>query len=549
MFTLLVVGVIFLNSIPVYGMVSRRLGSLFVTVNTFFQSIQHQIKMSSTFFKDSVHYRYGMHCQTIYKDRVAKVRTDTQLCAGEKAFIEKRKPKVKQALENLLGRKIEDDHVPTVAFVFSGGGYRSMIYTMGALCGAQDAGLLDTAMYTSGLSGSCWALGSWMSSDTSLKEHTESLITKMGWGINKITVAQATLIGKMLMLKYAYGQPISLVDMYGGLLANTLFAHYGDTRHFVYLSDQMQKINDGSRPFPLYSLVICDYHGTYYWAECTPCEFSCTGLEFSIPIWAMGRKFFNGVSFDFAPEQSLSTLFGVFGSAFTATFNRIYRDVKNKFMTGLTRKTMDALLSKFGGKRLIHGATLYNMIFGMDNRSICKQKNLYACDAGIDFNLGYPAVSGQHLKRKADVIVFVDASTTLVNSPDLKRIERYAQKYNLPFPKIDYTDINKKSVSVFKDEQNKTAPVVIYLPRIKDEKKWNAFKNDSHFLDHKEYLDEFDPEKCVWNNFGKTAKFMYTKNQAKTWYLLADFNMKASKPEILEAINWAIDNKLSLSRA
>ena len=46
--------------------------------------------------------------------------------------------------------------MPSVAVLGSGGGFRAMVSLSGVFCALKDMGVLDCAMYTSGLSGSAW---------------------------------------------------------------------------------------------------------------------------------------------------------------------------------------------------------------------------------------------------------------------------------------------------------------------------------------------------------------------------------------------------------
>lgn len=46
--------------------------------------------------------------------------------------------------------------MPSIAVLGSGGGFRAMVSLSGVFCALKDMGVLDCAMYTSGLSGSAW---------------------------------------------------------------------------------------------------------------------------------------------------------------------------------------------------------------------------------------------------------------------------------------------------------------------------------------------------------------------------------------------------------
>ena len=95
-----------------------------------------------------------------HHDKRAKVSTGPELFKGERLFEKNRIPKVRRALHTHFGIP-QDKHMPRIAFAGSGGGYRAMLSTLGFLIGAQKIGLLDSALYTSALSGSTWIAGPW----------------------------------------------------------------------------------------------------------------------------------------------------------------------------------------------------------------------------------------------------------------------------------------------------------------------------------------------------------------------------------------------------
>jgi len=87
-----------------------------------------------------------------------------QLCIEEKSYIARREQKVKDGLLAFTGQasrsqEVGADVLPRLSFAFSGGGYRTMISSLGFMLGAQEIGLLDATSYVAGLSGSTWMMG------------------------------------------------------------------------------------------------------------------------------------------------------------------------------------------------------------------------------------------------------------------------------------------------------------------------------------------------------------------------------------------------------
>ena len=132
------------------------------------------VRSATTYIADSVKALISSQQKAIinnpYKDSAAVVRVGNELHAEEQAYLVKRKPKVKVALEKMLGRSLEDLYVPTIAIVGSGGGYRAMLGTIGSLLAAEKIGLLDATTYITALSGATWAVAPWISTGKSLSE-------------------------------------------------------------------------------------------------------------------------------------------------------------------------------------------------------------------------------------------------------------------------------------------------------------------------------------------------------------------------------------------
>lgn len=480
----------------------------------------------------------------MYED--AEVRLGNDLSEQERAFLAERAPKVKQGLESLLGRSLENSYIPRIAVIASGGGYRAMLGTTGFLSGAHEKGLLNTLTYISALSGSTWAVACWISTGLLMPEFKKYLIEVVAQnkGLASLSSLRAKWIAHNLVTKYAFDLPISLVDFYGGLLANALFSFFGDKRQQIYLSDQAEKIKEGDYPLPIYTAISADRHIRSEWYEFTPYEIGGTWLGMYIPAWAYGRLFANGKSIAYCPEQSFGFHLGTFGSAFAATFREMYEALVHIIPTKLS-SVLQYILKVVGQERLSR-AKIFNFSYGIEQSPVKELPVLGLVDAGIAFNLPYPPVSEERLERKADILIFFDSSANVKNAAELKKVEQYARSKNFKFPKIDYTDIDKRAISIFKDEADFTVPVVIYMPRIKDENAWQEYKqsalNDDEYI---KMLDDFSPKVCVKAGFCNTFNFRYSSEQANKVMLLTEFNMKYSMPKIIDAINWVIDNRQS----
>jgi phospholipase A2 len=476
-----------------------------------------------------------------HKKISAVVRQGNQLCEDEYLYRCARKINVKHTLEKLFDMSISDDVVPTVAVVASGGGFRAMLATIGFLSGLEQLGLLDAVTYISSLSGSTWAVGSWVASGLPITSFKTELIPHLASGLLHVTFPEVSLLIDAILTKWCFDQPITSVDFYGTLVGNKLLKDFDKKRHLVYLSEQAGLLKEGKWPLPIYTAIHVRSHLTPEWCEFTPYEIGGAWLGHYVPSWAYGRRFDKGESLDYAPEQSLSNHFGVFGSAFSMTFAQMYEIIKDKISTDAIKKVLERILEDIGNQRLTVPC-FYNFTFGMDSSPIQNYQHIKLVDASFDFNLPYPPVSGERPERKPDILIFLDASTTIAGVPALKKAASYAKKHHLAFPLINDPDISKKAITVLKNEDDRNCPVIIYMPWIKDIELWNNKKDEMQFDSFRCYLDYFDPKECI-QSFCITPNFVYNQHQAEQVCALAEFNMKASGDTLFEIIKAYIKEK------
>ena len=111
----------------------------------------------------------------------------------------------------------------------------------------------------------------------------------------------------------------------------------------------------------------------------------------------------------------------------------------------------------------------------------------------------------------------------------------------MPFPVINNDELDKKTISIFKDENNKAAPIVIYMPRISDKELWEANKSKPEFAHYN--LSDFDLDFETNNGYCKTQEFQYTPEHSALVMNQTEFNMHINKDTIIQEINWCIDRK------
>jgi hypothetical protein len=482
-----------------------------------------------------------------YKNNVANVRVGNELNSHEREYLAKRRPKVKKAFEKMLGRSLDGKYVPTIAIVGSGGGYRAMLGCVGAFAAAEKLGIMDATTYIAALSGATWALAPWISTGMSLEKFKKYIQNAIEKNIHVASVSEAKNIIDMLSVKLTFDEPVTMVDMYGGLLANRLLSEYGTDAQRVYLSQQVERIKNADVPYPIYTAIDAREAVSRepHWFEYTPHEVGSPYFGVYVPTWAYGRLFDNGQSIDFAPEQSLGYFMGTWGSAFGVHLGRVWEEIVEKVPGTLIKAAIEKkLIDPLTGKRVdASWAEIYNFMYGMPGKELASRETIKFVDAGVDFNLPYPPVSGERPERKADIMIFLDFSEgSLLYS--MKKTEAYAKRKGLKFPKIDYTNLETKAMSIFMDKSDPEVPVVIYFPRVSEAGLWEKNKSKSEFNKYSS-LEGFDFTNCTNTMMGlcSTPRFQYSSQNADKLIDQMEFNMMVHKDEIIKAINWVVDHR------
>lgn len=482
-----------------------------------------------------------------YKETPVQVRVSTALNPDEIAYRNQRFPKVQKALEKLLDRSLAGKKIPEIAVVLSGGGYRSMLYCSGFLTAAEEEGLFDAFMYQVSLSGSTWGVA-YLTQEflkgKSVKTASDNLPDKITKHLADTTSQEMQDITNALLVKAAFQEPITTIDLFGLLLGNRLFNHYGQKRHQVYLSDQKDAIARGNWPFPIYTCVPAETTRlerlTY---EFTPVEiWAPWGM--SVPPYAFGNKFTNGVRQKdgslFAPEQPMGILLGTFGSAYAFTLKRAYVDIEKKLGTIL--QPIVSQLPKEVGEARVASADFLNFTAGISGSPIKNNRIMKMADGGLGIsNLPIQPVSGDYNRRKPDMYIFVDVSETTNDASEMRKVTDYMRAQGHKFPDITtFKGIDRKSINVF-ESNDPTVPTVIYMPRYKELTVWEEHKNKPTFRRYKSFLEDFDIDRCVKQEGCASFDLQYTRETALKVQKLGEFNVHAS----IDTIKQAINNKIN----
>ena len=477
------------------------------------------------FVENSVDYVVEKAAKLISKDahvnEIASVRQGTDIPADEKNYIMNRDIVSKKNLEKFLGMRLTKNQVPKISFCFSGGGYRAMLGSFGALSGAKDIGLLDSVSYMSGLSGSTLTLFSWLTSNRSLEEYGKILSKNVRDTIFTLNLNYQKLI-QNLTKKFISKQKISLVDIFGFLLSNKLLSEFGKEKYNMGMSQSSKLFKNGKYPLPIGTAV--ETLENYEWFEFTPFEVGSNYFKSYIPTWAFGRNFVNGKSIGFAPEQSLGFFMGLFCSAFSADVEKVVETIRN--FIGEDNNILEfannvATESDVGDPRFAP-TEVNNFTYGMFDSQMQNVEQLELVDAGHDFTLPFPPLLRP--ERNVDIIFVGDYGFMGTYKTEMQKAEKYAAKRGLKFPKIDYEKLEKNVISVFKDENDPTVPVVIYFPLIKNNK----------------YSRRFDPKTAGYCN---TLNFEYSEREFNELSGLTKYAFTSNKEKIKEVIKQVIASR------
>lgn len=504
-----------------------------------------------------------------YAQQTATVRIGTELCSDELNYIQGRLPRIKKALESVTGMKLQDHEVPRIAICTSGGGMRAMISTLGWLNGTEikqkrtqtsppsfsikpyiasaiqyminalwgetgptgglpltenfPPSLVDCCSHISALSGSTWAIASWLQSHMPIKNYIDHLakIVNNETLLNDVDCKDVIF---ELLKKYEYNQQITVVDIYGCLLAQKFLQNLGSHNQnaFDLVSYWYPFNNTYSAPLPIYTAALSKTKKDYKWVEFTPYEIGSTHLNSFIPTWAFGRTFYNGFSQDFAPVQSLGFGMGIWSSIMGINVHEFYMHVIKPKLKRLLGEYIATQVNTIIEQELNNNhladyrpftAKVNNWAYGIPNTNLNNSQQLDLVDAGIDYSI--PLLPVLRSERNANIIIILDASSCQ-SDYELRKAETDAIRNGYRLPHINYAQLGN-ICSVHSDSSDLSLPTIIYLPLIKN----NNYKNG------------WNPHAAT---FTTLFNIKYSTEEVHQLAGLTTYNMQESQPIIINAI-------------
>ncbi len=333
---------------------------------------------------------------------------------------------------------------------------------------------------------------------------------------------------RVLVEKHERGQPVSLIDIYGALLAQKLLC---SDPYSVDLASQRIYVEQGTIPLPIYTSITGNEDVPYCWIEYSPYEVGGYDLNAYIPTWSFGRKFDYGTSQDYAPSQPLYCALGIWGSGMSANVQEFYRDVivpRTEHMLTLLKDDIEAVVRSHESLDVaedlldyrVSPAQVFNWTLNAPHARLTSIELLTLIDAGIDFNIPVPPLLNR--QRDIDIIIILDASNGTLGN-ELYKAESYTRRHNLKFPPINYALI-QQPCSVHCDPADATTPIVIYMP----------------LVHNPGYQNGWDPRSASY-----TATYNFTYSQQEVYQLtgLTRYTMQSSAPIIRATIEQWISQK------
>ncbi|XP_058397302.1 cytosolic phospholipase A2 beta isoform X3 [Diceros bicornis minor] len=452
--------------------------------------------------------------------RELAVRLGCGPCAEEQAFLSRRKQVVARALKQALqlDGDLQEDEIPVVAIMATGGGTRAMTSLYGQLAGLRELGLLDCISYITGASGSTWALANlyedpeWSQKD--LAGPTELLktqVTKSKLGV--LAPSQLQRYQQELAERARLGYPTCFTNLWA--LINEALLH--DEPHDHKLSDQREALSHGQNPLPIYCAINTKERNltTFEfaeWVEFSPYEVGFPKYGAFVPSELFGSEFFMGRLTKRLPESRICFLEGIWSNLYAANLqdslywssepsrfwdhwaqDRASLDKEQvpllkieepptvagrmaEFFTDLlTRRPLAQATHNF-----LHGLYFHEDYFqhphfstwkatkldGLPNQLTPAEPHLCLLDVGYFVNTSCPPL----LRPTRDVDLILSLDYNLHGAfQQLQLLGRFCREQGIPFPPISPSPEEQRQPGechVFSDPSCPKAPVVLHFPLV-----------------------------------------------------------------------------------
>nr|XP_020865071.1 cytosolic phospholipase A2 epsilon isoform X2 [Phascolarctos cinereus] len=501
------------------------------------------------------------------------VRLGYSLCSEELEFLQKRKVIVAEALKQVLQleQNLQDNEVPLVAIMATGGGLRSMTSMYGHLLGLQKLNILNCTSYITGLSGASWTMSNlYKDADWSSKNLEKAIQEARRHAVkNKIPSLCPEQLGyyqQNLKQRSQEGYRVTFTDLWGLLIESFL----GDEKYEGKLSWQKEALCQGQNPLPIYLTINVkdDVSNQDFreWVEFTPYEVGFQKYGAYVPTEYFGSEFYMGRLMKRIPESRLCYLLEdepllpeipkCDTNVLETTVVLPATKLANTLRDVLTYRAFVSQFHNFLQGLQLHTDYLQNSQFTtwkdtvldcFPNRLTQAESHLCLLDTAFFINSSYPPLLRP--ERKADIIIHLNYCAGSQIKP-LKQTCEYCKVQNIPFPKYSVKEEGEEHLKecylLTPDEDDPDAPIVLFFPLI-----------NGSFQKYKAPGVERSPEEMEdghvdiysHNTPYATKEVTYTESAFDRMVNLSEYNILNNADTILQGLRLAVERKKQFKKA
>uniref|UniRef100_A0A8C3G0E1 Phospholipase A2 n=1 Tax=Chrysemys picta bellii TaxID=8478 RepID=A0A8C3G0E1_CHRPI len=506
------------------------------------------------------------------------VRLGFELCVEEQDFLHKRKKVVAAALKKVLQLEedLQDDEVPVVAFMTTGGGTRALTAMYAHLLSIQKLNVLDCISYITGLSGTTWTMSNlYEDPDWSQKDMEASVSDARKHVIkNKFlacfSVDRLKYYVKELHQRKQEGHKICFTDLWGLIIEAML--HDGEDQH--KLTDQQQALSHGQNPLPIYLVLNVkdkiSNRNFREWMEFTPYEVGLLKYGAFIRAENFGSEFFMGRLMKKLPESRICFLEGdLFQSLASHSFMVAAIEEEPVLPTRPSKLTTrvvsppDSLSTVFRDVLMLRPAVseIHNFLKGCQmhnnylenefsrwkdceldchpNQLTGAADHLTLVDTAFAFETSYPPL--MRPERKVDLILHFNYSSG--SQIPLIKASKYFSEQGIPFPKIVPGEEEAKSPKecyIVGDKEGPETPVVLLFPLVNDT--FRNYKAPGVKRSPSE-MAEGEIDVADINGSYNINNLRYSEEDFDKLAKLSYYNVQNNKDLILQALRIAVERK------
>nr|XP_056707871.1 cytosolic phospholipase A2 epsilon-like [Euleptes europaea] len=471
------------------------------------------------------------------------VRLANELSVAEKNFLRKRRKYVAAAVKKTLQlpEDLQDDEVPVVAIMTTGGGTRSFTAMYGSLLGLQKLNLLDSITYIAGLSGTTWTMAKLYEDAYWSQKYLEEAINEARKQVSKCKIKCFS----MDCLKYYYnelkqrrqeGHDSSFIDLWGLVIESMLY----DEKTDHTLSHQQVAVNEGQNPLPIYLAISLkdNYSAQDFkeWLEFNPYEVGNLKYGAHIHTEHFGSMFFMGRLMKKLPEVRMCFMLGMWSSIFSLDFMYFWH-LSSSAEDFWCKWTQDRVED-------IDDTILPSRPHELDTRVVCAQgqlsRFLREVLTGRPTIAEYPnflrgfQMHDEYLNNK---------HFSTWKGTNLDQFSRYASKQGIPFPRMEISEEDRENLKecyVFDDAENTDVPTVLFFPLTNDT--FKKYKAPGEERDPTE-MKEGDIDVSSFLSPFTTREVTFSEENFDRLVKLTEYNILNNEDKIVKALHAAVKQR------